>query len=393
MHTAHWLEGLRVLDLTRLLPGPFCSLVLADMGAEVLKVEDLQGGDYARYYPPLTADGTGAFFAALNRNKRSLALDLKRPEGADTLRHLVQSADVLIESFRPGVMDRLGLGLDSLRSINPRLITCSISGFGADGPMAARAGHDLGYIARAGVLWAQGFADHIPRPPGVQIADLAGGSLWAVIGITSALYRRERTGEGAALDISMTEGAAAMMLPTYATRSAGALEEPGEGMLDGGVPCYGVYACADGRFLAVGALEPKFWAPLVELLGLPELAAEGLTSGLDGAMVRGKIAAALLTRTRDAWIEAMQAIEVCCEPVLSPEEVVASELARARQMFFILDGVRHTRTPLTSPDRLHSPCPSHGQHSREALTAWGITPDTIDALIRDNVVVDTAQQG
>lgn len=380
MNTANWLEGVRVLDLTRLLPGPFCSLVLADLGADVVKIEDPHGGDYARHYPPHGPDGAGAFFAALNRNKRSLALDLKAPAHADALRRLVAGADVLIESFRPGVMDRLGLSLDSLRAINPRLITCSISGFGQDGPLALRAGHDLGYIARSGVLWAQGFSGHAPRPPGVQIADVAGGALWAALGITTALYNRERTGEGAALDISMTEGAAALMIPTFATRSAGELTEPGEGMLSGGVPCYGVYECRDGRYIAIGALEPKFWLPLVNLLGLPELAADGLVGGLDGAMVRGKIAAALLERDRDAWMQDLGAAEVCCEPVLSPEEVVASELARARQMFFILGGLRHTRTPLTSPDRAHTPPPSHGQHSRQVLAAYGFTPEEVDAL-------------
>jgi crotonobetainyl-CoA:carnitine CoA-transferase CaiB-like acyl-CoA transferase len=386
MHTAHWLSGVRVLDLTRLLPGPFCSLILADLGADVLKVEDLQGGDYARHYPPLDDEGTGAFYAALNRNKRSLALDLKRPQGADTLRQLVASCDVLIESFRPGVMDRLGLSLDALRAINPRLITCSITGFGQTGPLAQRAGHDLGYIARAGVLWAHGSQNHAPRVPGVQIADIAGGALWAAIGITSALYQRERTGQGAALDISMTDGAAAMLLPMFATRSAGELDGPGEGMLTGGVPCYGVYECKDGRFLAVSALEPKFWLALLTLLGLPELAADGLTSGLEGACVRGKIGAALRTKTRDEWVEAMRAVDVCCEPVLSPEEVVTSELARARQLFFVLNGVRHTRTPLTSPERAHTPAPLHGQHSREALASYGLSAEAIDALFAQGVV-------
>ena len=246
-----------------LVPGPFCTLLLADMAADVIKVEDTRGGDYARYYPPMVGD-FGAFFASVNRNKRSITLNLKSAEGVEIARKLAAESDVVIESFRPGVMANLGVGYDDLKAVNPSLVYCSISGYGQTGPFAKRAGHDLNYMAHAGLLDQNGATS--PNVPGFQLADIAGGALYAALGITSALFRRERTGVGAHLDISMTEGALSLAIPALATISAGGEAPRGQGMLTGGIAAYNVYETRDERYLAVGSLEPKFWAGFVQAI-------------------------------------------------------------------------------------------------------------------------------
>lgn len=375
------LEGVRVLDLTRLLPGPFCTMLLADMGADVIKVEDTRGGDYARYYPPRLGEH-GALFASVNRNKRGLAVDLKTPQGADALRRLVTTADVLIESFRPGVMDRLGLGKDALMALNPRLIYCAITGYGQSGPLKHRAGHDLNYLGYAGVLELNGAADADPVPPGHQLADIAGGALYAALGVSAALFRRERTGQGTFLDISMTEGALSFNIPTMASVAAGATPRRGQEFLSGGVPCYGVYATSDGRHLAVGSLEPKFWMALVQTLGMPELAMDNLTSGEEGARVRARLADAFAQKTLDQWLAIFADVDACVEPVLRPDEVFQEPLFVARKMFFELQGATYTRPPLTPPERQHSVAPNHGEHTDEILAEAGFSATEI-AQLRD----------
>lgn len=368
---AGWLEGLRVVDFSRLLPGPFCSLLLADMGADVIKVESPQGGDYARYYPPMVGE-YGAFFAGLNRNKRSIALDLKREEGLDAAKRLVASADVVIESFRPGVMARLGLGYEVLSEADERLIYCSISGFGQDGPLATRAGHDLNFMARSGLLDQNGVVGEKPGMPGFQLGDIAGGALYAAVGILGALYHRERTGEGQAVDISMTEGALSFHLAVHASLAAGQPQSRGEGMLTGGLPSYDVYQTGDGRALAVAPLEPKFWDQFVEAIGAPELAPDGMAQGEQGRRTKEEVARILATRTRDEWMEVFARVDVCVEPVLRPEEVVEDELFVARDIFFHLAGVRHTRTPVTPRDAQHRRAPRLGEHTGEILDELGI---------------------
>lgn len=380
-----WLEGLRVLDLSRLLPGPFCSLLLADMGADVIKVEDAQGGDYARYYPPFVGEH-GAFFASINRNKRSICLDLKQPEGLSLLKQLIAKSDVLLESFRPGVLDRLGLGAEVLAQLNPSLITCAITGYGQDGPMASRAGHDLNYLALAGVLDQSGSAAEV-HPLGIQVADIAGGALYAALGITSALWRRERTGLGARIDISMTEGALSLGLMAVATMGAsGQAPARGQEMLSGGVPCYGVYTTQDKRQLSVGSLEPKFWGKLVEALGVPELATDGLATGERGQQVRQRLADIFSAHPLAYWVERLSALDACVEPVLTLDEVLESELFKARRVFFELAGVTHTRTPLTPLDRPHRAPAALGAHTAALLTELGVDAAQIAALAAQGVI-------
>ena len=381
------LTGVKVLDLTRLLPGPFCTMLLADMGADVVKIEHPQGGDYARYQPPLSGNsGQSVFFAAINRNKRSLTLNLKREEGQQVLQDLACGADVLVEGFRPGVMDRLGLGPATLRGLNPELVVCSISGYGQDGALAKRAGHDLNFIARAGVLERNAPRGGHPTAPGVQIADLAGGALYAALGITTALYARCHTGRGRHLDISMAEGALSLMIPTLAQTAAGQRAAQGDDILTGGLPCYDVYPTADDRFLSVAPLEPKFWRGFVEAIGRPDLAGDGLSGGERGEEVRQQVARVLRQKTLAQWQEHFAAHDVCVEPVLTPQEVLEDELFRARQMFFELAGVQHCRTPLTPLDRLHEPAPTLGQHTSEILGALGWEEGDVQRLREQGVV-------
>jgi crotonobetainyl-CoA:carnitine CoA-transferase CaiB-like acyl-CoA transferase len=322
--TSGALAGLTVLDLSRLLPGPYLGRVLADLGADVIKVEAPGGhGDWVRWLPPLAGD-QGASFAALNYGKRSVVLDLKKPEGAAVLRALCRRADVLVESFRPGVLDRLGVGYDALAAENPRLVFCSISGYGQEGPLAATPGHDLGYLARSGVLSLFGPAASAPQVPGVQLADIAGGALSAAVGILAALRERDRTGKGRHLDVSMTRSLGAFLALELPRRAAGEVDARGEGLLTGGVPCYRVYATADGRHMVLAALEPKFWTSFCERAGCRHLVDQALARGEVGGAVVRELTALFASRTQAEWIAVFAGSETCCEPVLTPEEAIAS---------------------------------------------------------------------
>src|SRR5437868_15322516 len=264
------LTGIRVLDLTRLLPGAYCTLLLADMGADVIKVEEPGAGDYMRWTPPIVA-GQSALFSAINRNKRSITLNLKSEEGRQLLLGLVENADVLVEGNRPGVMERLGLGWPVLHARNPRLVMCSITGYGQDGPFASRAGHDLNYMAIAGALGLNGERGGPPAPLPVQVADIGGGGLQPAVAILGALVGVQRGGEGRWIDASMTDGAVSWLALAFAAREAGERVARGGQRLAGRYACYRVYACKDGRYYSVGALEPKFWNGLCQVLERPDL--------------------------------------------------------------------------------------------------------------------------
>jgi alpha-methylacyl-CoA racemase len=379
------LEGLRVLDLSRLLPGPYATLVLADLGADVVKVEDPRGGDGLRALPPLAGEASGAFHA-LNRNKRSVALDLARPDGCDAFLRLAARADVVVESFRPGVLDRLGVGWDALHARNPRLVLCSITGYGQDGPYAARAGHDLDYLAISGVLAVSG-PPEAPAPPGVQLADVAGGAWPAVAGVLAALLARAGSGEGAHVDVSMTDGAAALLaLPLAMAAARGAPLASGRELLSGGAACYGVYRTRDGRFVALAALEPKFFAAFCAAVGRPELAERQLEDG--GAGPRAELEAIFAARTRDAWAELAAAHDVCLAPVLEGDEPREDPQLAARGVFVEVDTPWEVRALLVfaSPVRLRGvaaprrPAPRLGEHGAEVLAEAGFGADEIAAL-------------
>ncbi len=379
--TARPLDGIRVLDLSRLLPGPFLTMVLADMGADVVKVEDPRVGDYMRQIPPAKAGMSGRFLA-VNRGKRSLALDLKSDAGRDAFLKMVERADVVVESFRPGVMARLGVGWEALERRNGRVVLCSISGYGQDGPYVERAGHDLNYIGLAGVL-AMGGAG-APAIPGVQIADLAGGALWGATAVLGALVGRGRTGRGAHLDISMTEGALALLCAEMGNLdSGGEVPTRGHATLNGGLACYSVYETGDGKYLSVGALEPKFWLGFNRAIGRREDVSELVAPPERQEAVRAEVQAILRTRTRDQWVEILAAHDCCCEPVLEIDEVLAHPLHRARQVFTQTtaggEQVLQVRTPV-GPARTDRLAPRLGEHSREVLAEYGFDETEIAAL-------------
>jgi len=378
------LEGITVLDLSRLLPGPFLTMVLADMGADVIKVEDPRVGDYLRAFPPAKG-GIGGRYLAVNRGKRSLALDLKQAAARAAFLRLVDGADVVVESFRPGVMAKLGLSYDVLAARNPRLVMCSISGFGQTGPYVERAGHDLNYIALAGVLAMGGAADGAPAMPGVQIADLAGGALWAATAILGALVGRYRTGRGAHLDISMTEGALSLLTAELGNQDCGARPTRGTETLNGGLAGYSIYATSDGRYLAVAALEPKFWIALNTALGRKPDVSEIVGNPAAQARTRAELAALFASKTAAEWDALLAQHDCCVEVVTELGELASHPLHVAREVFFSMDGgdgvgpIQQTRTPLGMP-KVSRPPPRLGQHSREVLVGAGLTDDEIAAL-------------
>jgi crotonobetainyl-CoA:carnitine CoA-transferase CaiB-like acyl-CoA transferase len=355
------LAGVRVVDLTRLLPGPYLTQVLVDLGAHMIKLEDPASPDPMRAYP--------ARYAELARGKRCLALDLKDPAGLAAARVVLARADVVVEGFRPGVMERLGLGYAALAAVNPRLIMLSLSGFGQDGPAAARAGHDLGYQALAGTLALGG-----GRLPGVQVADF-GSALWALAGLGTALFARERSGQGQWLDISLAESALALASGDLAAAMAGEAVGPGRDFLHGGLAGYRVYPCQDGLELAVGALEPRFWLAFNAAIGRQASAAEVALPVAEQERIAGEILAILATAPRAAWLERLAGADCCVEPVLEPREVAAHPQHVARGVF--AGGA--ARNPLAA--RLPGLPAAPGAHTREILVEAGVDAELIAAVM------------
>ena len=381
---AEALRGIRVLDLSRLLPGPYLTMVLADMGADVVKIEDPRVGDYLRAIPPAKGGMAGRFLA-INRGKRSCALDLKAPAARDAFLQMVERADVVVESFRPGVMDKLGLSYATLSARNPKIVVCSISGFGQTGPYVEKAGHDLNYIALAGVLAMTGPTGGAPQMPGIQIADLAGGALWSATSILAALVGRERTGKGAHLDISMTEGSLALLAAELGNMDCGARPSRGTEALNGALACYAVYKANDGRYLSVGALEPKFWIALNQAIGRPPNVGEIVGSGPQQDKVRAELAAIFETKTSTEWVAFFADKDCLVELVLELDELPSHPLHKAREVFFEIDGgekvgkVLQVRTPVGTPSHA-SPPPRLGEHTHDVLREYGLSDAQITSL-------------
>jgi crotonobetainyl-CoA:carnitine CoA-transferase CaiB-like acyl-CoA transferase len=376
------LQGIRILDLTRLLPGPVASLHLADLGAEVIKIEDPQVGDYARTLGTgkLAADGkSSAYFRMINRNKQGLCLDLKQPAGVEVFLRLVRDADVVIESFRPGVMDKLGVGYATVSAINPGISYCSISGYGQDGPYRDLAGHDINYLGYAGVLDQIGSAGHQPAIPNFQIADLLGGALTAVMGILAAVIDAQRTGQGRQIDVSMTDSVLAHSYFSMLTlNQAGRSAARGTDILSGGLPCYATYACADGKYMAVGALEAKFWKSCCAVLERPEW----LVRQWD-ATLKTELAELFVQHPRDYWSNLFATVDCCVTPVLSPEEALQNEQLLARGMVLNNDDLVQFAPPLKLSEfdfKIHQPAPDAGEHNVAILRAAGYSADQIASL-------------
>jgi alpha-methylacyl-CoA racemase len=377
------LYGTRVLDLSRLLPGPFATLVLADLGATVDKIEDTGGGDYLRHMPPLVA-GESVAFNLLNRGKRSAVLDLKKPEGRAAMKRLVASYDVLFDQFRPGVLQRLGLGHEELRALNPRLVICALTGYGQTGELAQRAGHDLDYLARAGILGAQGPAGGAPQVPGFQLADISGG-MWCVIAIQAALAERARTGQGAVLDIAMTDGVLGFNALAVGAALSGQEVKRGDEVLTGAIAPYQTYLSSDGHPIALGALEPKFWTAFCAGAGI-EVDMSALFPGPHQVAVKAKVAAVFAAKTRAEWAAFGAAHDCCVEPVLAPSEIATDPHLASRGLFFELPtprgAVPQIRTPVTPRDEAFTPPPRMGEHTRAVLAGAGFTDAEIDALVK-----------
>jgi crotonobetainyl-CoA:carnitine CoA-transferase CaiB-like acyl-CoA transferase len=396
------LDGVRVLDLSRLLPGPFCSLLLADFGADVVKVEDTGQGDYMRWAPPVyegaDPSAASAMFLALNRNKRSVRIDLKDERGRDVLFALAREADVLLESFRPGVLDRLGCGYEALRAVNPGLVYCAISGYGQDSPLRDRSGHDLNYLALAGLLGLTGDRDGGPVQPAGQIADLGGGALMAAFGILAALRERDRSGEGQLVDVSMTDGTLSWLaLVAGRFLADGVPPRRGDLELGGALVCYRPYRCADG-WITIGALEPKFWAAFCGGVGREDLIAGQFDA--PGSDTHREVEAVVAARTRTEWAAFAAEHDCCIEPVLGLDEVLESEHVRAREMVVELDQpgaaepVRQLGVPVklsrTPGDTGQRPGPALGEHTEELLGELGYSAEEIRALLEAGAVAGPA---
>jgi len=376
---------MRVLDLSRLFPGPYCSRMLADYGFEVIKVEPPGGGDWSRYVPPLDPEnGQGFLFNALNRGKQSLTANLKTDEGRAILMRLVETADVLLETFRPGVMERLGLGYETLSQANPRLVYCTLSGYGHAGPYRERAGHDLNYQALAGLVDLTGPRDGPPAMPGVPLADLS-GALWAASGILMALLERERTGRGQRVDSSLLGGALSLLPLAAAQVKGGQPPVRGAGELTGGVVCYALYETGDGRTMALSALEPKFWNIFCQSVGRADLTGEQYAPALSGEPAYDELCALFRSKTQKEWQDLLDGVDACCDPVYNVEEALASAPAQALGMLS-KEGLRPPVQFSGRPVGAATKPPLLGEHTAEILAELGYTTADVETMREQGIV-------
>lgn len=374
------LNGLTVVEIAGIGPAPFAGMVLADLGATVVRVDRIGTSTL-----PLPIS---ARHDLLGRGKRSIGVDLKQPRGATLVRTLAARADVLIEGFRPGVAERLGIGPADVHAVNPKLVYGRMTGWGQDGPLAPTAGHDLTYLARTGILHAIGPAD-APVPPSNLLGDYGGGGMLLAAGVLAALWHAERTGTGQVVDAAIVDGAALLATQMFGMFHSGAWQDRrAANLLDGGAPFYGVYETADGAFLAVGPLERRFYAEFAELLGLDPHTAPAQLDIASWPRLRALIGARVATRTRDEWVAVFEGSDACVAPVLTMAEAPTDPHNRARGVFVEVDGVtqpapapRFTGTPAPTPTL---PPPYPGEHTREILTEYGI--EDADALLADAVV-------
>ena len=374
------LQGVRVLDLTRLAPGPFASLALTDLGAEIIKIEEPSRGDPLRYLLVSGTDHRNVLFDLLNRNKKSLTLNLKTHEGKAILLELARGADVLLEGFRPGVMKRLAQDHPALSTVNQSLVYVSISGYGQTGPHRSRAGHDLNYLAQGGLLAITGTPDGPPAVPGVPVADFVSG-LWAALGVIAALLGREHTGRGQYLDVSMLDSVVALLnVPLADWLATGCVPQRGKMLLSGKQACYNVYETADGEHMALGALEPHFWQAFCVAAGREDWLDR--QNDVDQASLIADLAALFCTQPRAYWTALFTAHDCCCEPVLSLDEVFTH--AQVVHRGLLRDG--RLATPLARQGVSLVPAPELGEHTAEILAELGYAPEDVEDLQQRGVV-------
>jgi len=384
------LEGIRILDLSRMLPGPYASMMLADLGGEVIKVEEPKIGDPTRHSPPIV-DGQSAVFNQVNRNKKSIALDLKQAEGRDIFLKLASRADCVLEQFRPGVVDRLGLGYSTVAQLNPRIVYCSLTGFGQNGPHRDRSGHDLNYLALSGVLGLTTDDRGKPVIPGVQVADLAGGMI-AAFAILAALLARTRTGRGQYVDVSMFDVMLSMLPIPAARHFAGHNLGVGDKyVLSGAYPFYNVYETSDGKFMTLGALEPKFWANFCRKVGREDLIPRQLDEGNAREDLFAEVRAIFKSRTQTEWIQFTGDADCCCEPVLPITEAFGHGQTRAREMVSAGEsaklkqlGMACKMSDTTTGNMTRAP--ELGEHTNELLREAGFGEDQLSQLRAAGIV-------
>lgn len=375
---------MRIIDLSRLLAGGYCTLLLSDLGADVVKVEEPGRGDYVRWTPPVV-DGASAAHRALNRGKRSITLNLKHPQGAALLRRLAAKADVLVESFRPGVMDRLGIGYAPLSAENPSLVYCAITGFGQDGPYRDLVGHDINYIGYGGLLSMAEQSSGEPVLPGVQIADLGGGGTLGAVGVLAALFQRSQTGQGQFVDTSMLDGVVSWLsIHAGAALALGRTPEKGGPPLGGGLACYRTYRTRDGLHLTVGALEPQFWGALCEALGCPELVPDQYGPAERQGEMADRLDAIFGERDRDEWVGLLSRVQACVGPVNDVLEALSDPQVRYRGMVAEVGGQAVGPGP---PIKLSGfdpgplrPAPALGEHTEEILAELGVRSEELSGL-------------
>jgi crotonobetainyl-CoA:carnitine CoA-transferase CaiB-like acyl-CoA transferase len=377
------LEGIKFLDLSRLFPGPYCSMILADLGADVLRIEDRRFA------------GEGPGMPTVMRNKRHMTLNLKHPQGKDIFYRLAREGDVILEGFRPGVTARLGIDYESIKKINEKMIYCSVTGYGQDGPYRNMVGHDVNYLSFGGVLGLNGEAGGDPVIPPIQVADMAAGGMNAALGIMGALIARQRTGRGQYIDISMLDGIVAMLpFPVSLLWGLGQNPRRGDTLLSGRYPCYSVYETREGGFISIGALEPRFWEALCRKLGREDFIPSQYDEGEKREEIFSFLRATFKTKTREEWMEELKDVDVCFGKVLTLEETLRDPQVVSRGMVTDFEDVRKGKMRLLSsplklsdtPPDIRTPPADFGEHTEEVLGELGFNADQIEELKKSGAV-------